>query len=142
MKYNNSNVDNVNIIGTDTHNYDVINGDRLSGLRYVSVRSSIIAIYLGKARYDSTNDVYIAGGQSDGKWIPNNLINYDNSVDPNNPQDDKGYFLFTKIDNWKSKETLEIVWSYIMTRYFNSKDPGGAISKVCYSDATGWFTTW
>lgn len=139
MKYDSNNVDNVNIIGDDTHNYDVINGDRLSGLRYVSVRSGIIAIFLGKARYDSTNNVYIAGGQSNGKWIPNSLISYDN---PNVEQDDKGYFLFTKIDNWKNKETLEIVWSYIMTNYFNSKDPGGAISKVCYSDATGWFTTW
>lgn len=121
IKYH-SEVDEVNIIDSDEHSVDIINDDLLDGLRYTGVRQYIQGAYIGKASL--VNDQFIASDS----WLDSYL--------------DYSQFRLSNVNNWRRKETLEAIWSYIMTNYFNSVKPDGSISSTRYSDNTGWYTTW
>lgn len=119
IKYENT-VNNVDILKDQSES--VINGDISEGIRYTGIRQRLLGKYIGKARLSGSN--YITAGQ----WF--------------NEHFDSNYFNLTNYNNWEDKETLEFIWSYIMTNYFNCLEPDGAISNICYSDNTGWYTTW
>lgn len=121
IKYENS-VDTVDILSDQTES--VINGDVKEGLRNTVVRSRLLGKYIGKARLVDSDYV------TSGTWS-----DIDNYITSN-------YFQLDNYTNWKTKEALEFMWSYIMTEYFNCTEPNGAVSTVCYSDNTGWYTTW
>ena len=124
VKYE-STVDDVNIISDQSH--DVINGDKLEGFRYTGVRSIYSDLYLGKAKFENGSFV------SDGAFpeVQSNLTSSSTS-----------YFDIANYNNWIDQDALGIIWALIMTSYFNSNSPDSPISTVCYSDNTGWYTTW
>lgn len=115
-------VDTVDILSNQTES--VINGDVKEGLRNTEVRSRLLGKYIGKARLVDSDYV------TSGTWS-----DIDNYITSN-------YFQLDNYTNWETKEALEFMWSYIMTEYFNCTEPNGAVSTVCYSDNTGWYTTW
>ena len=115
-------VDTVDIINNQSDTS--INGDIKEGLRNTEIRPRLLERYIGKARLIGSNYV------TSGVWP--DINNYITS----------GNFQLDNYTNWENKESLEFIWSYIMTNYFNSTNPDGAISTVCYSDNTGWYTTY